>query len=77
MTFVNWRGFFAVPGLPAETRAKYGALLLELSRTPHWEEVRARYGWVNNFIIGDEFVAYLEEQEQITGQLMRELGFIQ
>ena len=77
MTFVNWRGFFAVPGLPNQTRAQYGTLLLELSRTPHWEEVRARYGWVNNFIVGDEFVAYLEEQEQITGQLMRELGFIQ
>jgi len=76
MTFVNWRGFFAVPGLSAERQANYGALLLKLSRTPEWEEVRARYGWVNNFIVGEQFVDYLQQQEQITGQLMRELGFI-
>jgi len=77
MTFVNWRGFFAVPGLDPELVDSYGKLLLELSQTSQWEEVRGRYGWVNNFIVGDQFVAYLEEQERITGTLMRELGFIQ
>lgn len=77
MTFVNWRGFFGVPGLPAERVAAYGDLLRRLSQTPEWETVRARHGWVNNFIVGEAFENYLVEQERLTGALMRDLGFIQ
>ena len=77
MTFVNWRGFFGVPGLAAEKVAAYGELLRKMSVTPAWETVRSRHGWVNNFIVGQDFYRYLEEQEKITGNLMRELGFIQ
>lgn len=76
MTFVNWRGFFGVPGLSAERVAAYGELLLALSATPQWEEVRRRHAWVNNFIVGADFRRYLEEQERLTGALMRDLGFI-
>ena len=77
MVFVNWRGFFGVPGLDEQRVADFGALLLKLSRTPQWETVRAQHGWVNNFIVGTEFSRYLEEQEKVTGALMRELGFIE
>jgi len=77
MVFVNWRGFFGVPGLQEERIKAYGALLQHMSRTPEWEQIRARHGWVNNFIVGDDFRVYLERQEQVTGELMRTLGFIQ
>ncbi len=77
MIFVNWRGFFGVPGLSAGEVEAFGALLLQLGKAPEWETVRARHGWVNNFIVGDGFRDYLEVQERLTGELMRELGFIQ
>jgi tripartite-type tricarboxylate transporter receptor subunit TctC len=38
--------------------------------------VRSRHGWVNNFIAGEAFYRYLEDQERQTGRLMRSLGFI-
>ena len=44
--------------------------------TPEWEEVRARNGWVNIHNNGDDFVSFLEEQEQVIGDLMRTLGFL-
>ncbi len=77
LTFINWRGFFGVPGLADEAQKELAELLLRMSTTPEWEAVRARHGWVNNFVVGSEFTKYLETQEQITGELMRELGFIQ
>lgn len=77
LTFINWRGFFGVPGLSESTQAELAELLLLMSGTPEWEAVRARHGWVNNFVVGRDFSIYLETQEQITGDLMRELGFIQ
>ena len=44
--------------------------------TPEWEAVRARNGWVNIHNSGDDFQAFLEEQEKAIGDLMKKLGFL-
>ncbi|MFW8634799.1 tripartite tricarboxylate transporter substrate binding protein [Cribrihabitans pelagius] len=75
-TFVNWRGFFAAPGLPEEQLAAYQTALAKMYDTPEWEEVRARNGWVNIHNSGEDFRAFLEEQEQVIGDLMKKLGFL-
>jgi len=75
-SFVNWRGFFGAPGLPAETLASYQSVLAKMYDTAQWEEVRARNGWVNIHNSGDDFRAFLENQEQVIGDLMRKLGFL-
>ena len=74
--FVNWRGFFAAPGMPEETVTAYQDLLAAMMDTPEWEAVRARMGLVNIFRPGDEFEAFLEAQETQIGDLMRDLGFL-
>jgi len=75
-TFVNWRGFFAAPGLPADKLAAYQAAIAAMYETAEWEEVRARNGWVNIHNPGDDFRSFLEEQEQVIGDLMKQLGFL-
>jgi len=76
VTFVNWRGFFAAPGLPAANRAAYIKVLGAMYKTPQWEKVRARNGWVNIYNPGDKFTAFLENQEKVIKSLMKELGFL-
>ncbi len=74
--FVNWRGFFAAPGLPDGQRKAYIAALEKMYTTDAWEAVRARNGWVNIFNPGDEFTAFLEKQEKVISALMKKLGFL-
>jgi putative tricarboxylic transport membrane protein len=75
-SFVNWRGFFAAPGLPADTLTVYQDALTKMYETPEWEAVRARNGWVNIHNNGDDFRVFLENQEKVIGDLMRQLGFL-
>ena len=75
-TFVNWRGFFAAPGLPADKLAAYQSALAKMYDTPEWETVRARNGWVNIHNSGADFTAFLENQEKVIGDLMTKLGFL-
>ncbi len=75
-TFVNWRGFFAAPGLPDDKLAMYQDTLSKMYETAEWEEVRARNGWVNIHNNGDDFRSFLEEQETVIGDLMKKLGFL-
>ena len=74
--FVNWRGFFAAPGLPDDMRQSYVDALGKMYDTPEWAEVRDRNGWVDIYHPGDEFLGFLEAQEKQIGDLMKELGFL-
>ncbi len=75
-SFVNWRGFFAAPGLSDEKLAAYQEVLTKMYETDEWEEVRTRNGWVNIHNSGDDFKGFLEGQEKVIGDLMKQLGFL-
>ncbi|MDA5556757.1 tripartite tricarboxylate transporter substrate binding protein [Shimia sp. MMG029] len=75
-SFVNWRGFFAAPGLPDDKLAMYQDAIGKMYDTGEWEEVRARNGWVNIHNNGADFQSFLEEQEKVIGDLMKKLGFL-
>ena len=74
--FVNWRGFFAAPGLPADKANAYRDAIAAMYKTAEWEAVRKRNGWVNIHNSGDKFTGFLEKQEGIIKALMIELGFL-
>lgn len=76
MEFVNWRGFFGAPGLPAEQTAAYVEALRAMMATPEWETVRARNGWTNIWYAGDDFTRFLEAQEEEMRAMMQDLGFL-
>lgn len=76
VTFANWRGFFGIPNLSKEKTMAYQKLLKNMYDTPEWEEIRKQRGWQNLYQPGDEFYAFLEEQEKAIGDIMRKLGFL-
>ncbi len=75
-SFANWRGFFGAPGLPAEQADLYAAVIGKMYETSDWEAVRERNGWANLYKPRADFVAFLENQEQVMGDLMRKLGVL-
>ncbi len=76
VSFVNWRGFFGVPGLSDTEVTEYTTMLEKMYSTDEWATVRDRNGWIEIFKPRDQFVTFLEEQEKEIGGLMRELGFL-
>lgn len=76
VTFANWRGFFGAPGLPDEQADAYAALLAEMYETDAWDTVRARNGWTNFFRPRAEFVEFLESNEEVIADMMRQLGVL-
>ena len=74
--FVNWRGFFAAPGLSQDKLGAYQKAIAKMYDTPEWEEVRARNGWENIHNPGSDFMTFLEGQEKEIGDLMKKLGFL-
>jgi putative tricarboxylic transport membrane protein len=75
-SFINWRGFFAAPGLPKDKLAAYQGAIEAMYKTAEWEAVRSRNGWENIHNPGDQFRTFLEQQEKEIADLMKKLGFL-
>jgi len=76
VTFVNWRGFFAAPQLPAATADLYADLLGRLIETPEWDAVRRRHAWQNIYRPRGDFSAFLAAEEATARQYLEALAII-
>ncbi|MCI9887010.1 tripartite tricarboxylate transporter substrate binding protein [Micrococcales bacterium 31B] len=68
----NWRGFVAAPGVTQENIDEFVAILTEMRATAEWQDALTRNSWTDSFIVGDEFTAFVREQEELIGGLLKE-----
>ncbi len=74
LTFTNWRGFLAPPGISDEARDELIGMLVELHGTPEWEQALVDNGWTDAFATGEEFEEFLVEQNERVETTLEELG---
>jgi len=74
--FLNWRGFFGPPNLSINKVNTYNQVLKKMFKTAEWESVRNRNGWENQYIPGQKFEKFLNQQEKELAQLMKVLDFL-
>jgi putative tricarboxylic transport membrane protein len=70
LTFTNWRGIVAPPGLDdAQTQAFVDAVT-KMHDSDAWQKVLEDQGWTDDFATGDEFSSFLDdESERVQGVL--------
>ena len=74
VALTNWRGVFAPPGVNDASKAAMIDLMTRMNATPQWREICQQRDWVQSFIVGDAYKAYVEaEIQRITG-VLQDLG---
>lgn len=76
VVFSNWRGLFAAQQMPRERVKDLIGAVTSAVASPAWKQQLKRYGWQAQFIPGDEFATYLEDQETILKSVLMDLGLI-
>lgn len=76
LTFTNWRGVLAPPGISGEARQALVQVLEELHSTPAWKEALVKNGWSDAFQTGAEFEQFLREQDNRVGSTLTDLGLV-
>jgi putative tricarboxylic transport membrane protein len=74
MSFVNWRGILAPPGISKESRDRLVDMFTEMHRTKGWQDAVKRNGWIDSFATGEEFTTFLLEQDKRVETTLKELG---
>ncbi|KMO75079.1 putative tricarboxylic transport membrane protein [Mycobacterium sp. BK558] len=76
LTFTNWRGVLAPPGISEEDRAAMVKVLEELHATDAWKEALVKNGWSDAFMTGQPFEEFLEEQDKRVETTLTDLGLV-
>lgn len=74
VSFTNWRGIVAPPGLSDAERDRLITFFSKLHDTPQWHESMKRNGWDDAFLTGDDYGRFLHAQEQRVDSVLKELG---
>ncbi len=76
LVFLNWRGVLAPPEISDERRAELIRYLQEMHDSAGWRKALEKYGWTDDFKTGDEFAAFIKEQDERVATTREELGLI-
>jgi len=76
LTFTNWRGILAPPGISDEARQAMVGILEELHSTPQWKEALVKNGWTDAFETGPPFEQFLTEQDNRVSSTLTDLGLV-
>jgi putative tricarboxylic transport membrane protein len=70
LVFSNWRGIVAAPGITEEETQRFVDAMTEMHDSEAWQQVLEDQGWVDAFMTGDEFSAFLgDESDRVEGVL--------
>ena len=76
LVFANWRGIVAPPGISDDDTQKWIDAVTEMHDSDDWKQTLEDQGWIDAFLTGDEFSAFLTEESDRVESVMSELGLV-
>lgn len=76
LTFTNWRGVLAPPGISDGAKQSLVKVLEDLHATDAWKEALVKNGWSDAFMTGAPFEQFLKDQDQRVSTTLTELGLL-
>ena len=76
LVFLNWRGVLAPPEISDERTDELIGYFEEMHETDDWQQVVEDNGWTDDFITGDDFGTFIEEQDERVAQTLEDLGLL-
>ncbi|GAA4739941.1 tripartite tricarboxylate transporter substrate-binding protein [Modestobacter marinus] len=73
----NWRGVVGPPDLSPEARQTLIDLVDEAVQSEAWQERLETNGWEDTYLSGDEFDAFLEEEQQRVQGVLQDIGLVE
>ena len=70
----NWRGIFGAPGITPQQRDALVKLVKDATDTPAWKATLEKLGWAPEFLAGDDYRKFLEEDTKRVYAIIDSLG---
>jgi tripartite-type tricarboxylate transporter receptor subunit TctC len=74
--YLMLRGIFMAGGVTEEQRNFYVDLLKKVRATPEWKDFMEKGAFNQTALVGDDYKAWVAQEEKRHMQLMKEAGFL-
>ena len=74
VTFQNWRGFVAPPGITPKQKAYYTNVFTKASQSELWQKALEANQWQNSFMVDSEFNSFLISNKDVTAKTLASMG---
>jgi putative tricarboxylic transport membrane protein len=74
LEFQNWRSIMAPGGIDDALKTQYVEAMTRMHDSSNWTETVKKNGWNDNFLAGDEFAAWLKEENARVQAVLSDLG---
>lgn len=74
LVFTNWRGIVAPPGISDADTKMWIDAITRMHDSQQWKDELAKRGWTDSFLTGEQFAAYLAEQDKSVAAILSTLG---
>lgn len=74
LTLANWRGVVAAPGLSAQQRDTLVQAVTAMAKSPAWQETLKQKDWDDQFLAGDQFATFLDEEQKRIYEVLKSIG---
>jgi putative tricarboxylic transport membrane protein len=72
--FVNWRGLMAAPGISDAQRQALTKAVADMAKSDGWKATVKKNEWLDLYMGGDEFKAYVEAEQKTVLKTVTDLG---
>ena len=73
----NWRGIVGPPGMKDNEKQAWITMLTRMRDSRAWQEVLKKQDWTDAFLAGDQFAAFLKQEDERVGKVLRDIGLVQ
>ena len=74
VVFENWRSVVAPPGITPADRDRLAGAVEAMVRSTAWRDALGRYRWLDRYLAGDAFAAFVAAEEARVRTVLRKLG---
>ncbi len=76
LSLANWRGVVAAPGITSPQWARLSRLVADMYESVGWQDVLKKNNWIDMYLTGPEFDAYLKTEDERAAEVLRSIGLV-
>lgn len=73
----NWRGIVAPPEIDDADKEAMLETIAALVESEPWKETLENFAWSDQYLAGDDFVAYIDEETERVNTILTDLGLLE
>lgn len=70
----TWRGVMAHPQMREADKKAVADAVAAMVKTPTWQGILKKFGWIDAYMPADQFQTLLDEQHELIGTALKDLG---